>query len=158
MTNSVKFKFMAAIVAISAMIVCTGCNKDNDENGDGNPTATEGLTINNLPSRPGQAYDVQIFQAGTDLSTYMSWMAAILNRKGLAMGSVGSQSSENTFSLNIWDGLSGNNTANKFKGNGTFPVILYDVNIGATTWHKITQITFTEGKATVNFSQFEGLW
>jgi hypothetical protein len=162
MTKSVNIRFLTAILAI-AIVCCPGCKKkngsdDDDGNGNGGSGSTVGLTINNLPDRPGQAYDVQVFQAETNLSTQMSWGAALLARKGLAIGSVTRQSSGNTFSLNVWDGMSGNNSANKWKGSGTFPVVLYDVNTGATMWHKIAQIAFAEGKATVNFSQFEAAW
>ena len=159
MTKSVKLSRLMAIIMV-AILCCSGCkkNKDSDDDGNGKENGnTVGLTINNLPDRPGQAYDVQVFQAGTDLSTNIAWMLAIAGRKALAIGSVSRQSSGNTFPLNVWDGVSGNNSANRYKGSGTFPVVLYDVNIGATTWYKITQITFTEGKATVNYSQFEGV-
>jgi hypothetical protein len=143
-----------------AIVCCSACKKDNDDDGNGNGGngSTVGLTINNLHDSPWQAYDVQVFQSDTDLSTQINWGKALLARNGLAIGSVTRQSLGNTFSLNVWDGVSGNNSANKWKGSGTFPVILYDVNTGATTWYRKAQIAFTEGKATVNFSQFEAAW
>jgi len=161
-------KIGVACLAVCMMFVA--CDKNNgngnndDPNGNGNGNGNgggntvKGLTINNLPDRPGQGYDVKVFKTGTVISTWQDW-GKVCGNSGefkdvtLAFGGVPPTGTGNTFSLVEWKGLVP--TTTKWTGTGNFPVILYDVNDDATTWFKMTQVQFNNGEGTVNYSQFE---
>jgi len=144
---------VAIAICLAGLTVFSGCNgnKPDDPN-------TVGLTINNLPDRPGQSYDVKVFKAGTVIATEYDWMMVLGDMgafKGatLAFGSLSKNGSGNTFALVEWKGLIPD-WSKTWTGTGNFPVMLYDVNDDATTWFKMTNVQFTNGVGTVEYSQF----
>ena len=135
-----------------------GNNDDPNGNGNGNGGDTKvGLTVENLPNRPGQAYDVEVFPDDV-VTTRSERMSAILYGQATARASVSAQDNSNVFTLLVWDGKSGNNTNNPFKGTGTFTVILFDVNKEATTFFLVLhKVPLTNGIGKVNFNDLEDL-
>ena len=143
MTKSVKFRFFAAIVAIAALVVCQGCNKDkdNDQNGVG------GLTIVGLPSGP--AYDIELFESGTTLNTEIDRLLAMTGGKFLARGGVPAKGG-NVFIL--YKGL----TTVKWNDSGANLIILLSestLEMDFVNPRKAT-ITINNGTGEINFSAF----
>ena len=142
MTNSVKFRFMAAIVAIAVMVFCLGCNKDNDKNSGGS-----GLTIVGLPSGP--AYDIELFESGTTLNTEIDRLLAMTGGKFLARGGV-PKGGGNVFHL--YKG----HTMEKWKASGANLIILLSestLEMDFVNPRKAT-ITINNGTGEINFSAF----
>ena len=155
------------VTCLAVVVMFVACGDKNNGNGNGDDSngngggggSVNGLTINNLPDRPGQSYDVKVFKTGTVFVTQQDWLKAVTNtgefkNATLAFGSLSKNGSENTFSLVEWKGLIPD-WSTKWTGTGNFPVILYDVNNDETTWWRIAQVQFTNGIGTANYSQFE---
>ena len=149
MKNFFRVGIFAAILAVAM----TGC-KEKPPIVEEEEVVNGELVINNLPSRPGQAYDVEIYQSDVTIASISDWTTAKVNRLGAAKGGVSSENSSNVFSLSEWDGAV-LHSQTKWEKTGSFPVVLGESGEGSFFIIKRAVVTFTNGSATIDFSQME---
>jgi hypothetical protein len=155
-TRAAKIEILSGTDVITISVTQKGITAEEGGGSGGGDGDVKGLTINNLPDRPGQGYDVKVFKPGTVLASKMDWLLSFLNGSQLAYGTVASNKTGNTFPLVKMEG-SAPNPYVKWTESGTFPVVLYDTNIETTTWWKIAEVKFSNGIGTVDYNKFEAL-
>ena len=135
-------------------IAITSCKdkKGGDDEEDTIIINNSELTINNLPNRPAQAYRVEVFQSGVEV-TISNWAAVSFGKKGLAAGDLAANSGNEIFTLIEWDGQF--SAKDKWVGTGTFPVVLLEVSDSGKSILKITEIQFDKGGAIVNYNELQ---
>ena len=143
MKNFFRISIFTVILAVAA----TGCKEKPDDNGNEEEVVNGELVISNLPDRPGQAYDVEIYPSNVTIVTVGDWTDARVKELATASGSVSSENSSNVFSL--WKQGS---PQTKWEETGTFPVVLGKSEEGSFYVIKRAQITFTNGRADIDFS------
>jgi hypothetical protein len=143
MKRVIRFSILVAMISFAV----TSCKKNNgDDDDNGSVTNNDGkLTVIGLPEGP--AYDVEVYESGTDLSTLADRTTAITNGKILAHGSV-KEKGGNIFSL-----YKEASSTEKWSGSGNNLIVLLSESNMVNP--KIAVIaTVTKGTGEINYNAF----
>jgi len=138
MKNTIK---LIGIIAFALALATTACDGNGGGNGKGGGAGGK-LTVNGLPSGID---DVQVFAAGTDLSSNSAWIIAVTD--SLSGTKYPFEAYNDGFSGNVIGPLL-NSDHQPWTKSGSFSVILLDNGGYYAT------VNFTNGNATVPFSSF----